>query len=94
MANGNGGFASHSTRRPTTLPRIGIMKASNRHVVREFKPSKKKVLRRKRKLTRDRYPRRPSMAHLSAMMDSVTMVVVVVVVVKAGHPGRAGKGVG
>jgi len=27
------------------------------------------------------------------MMDSVTMVVVVVVV-KAGHPGRAGKGVG
>jgi hypothetical protein len=37
------------------------------------------------------------MAHLSAMMDSVTMVmvvVVVVVVVKAGHPGRAGKGVG
>jgi len=28
------------------------------------------------------------------MMDSVTMVVVVVVVVKAGHPGRAGKGVG
>jgi hypothetical protein len=33
------------------------------------------------------------MAHLSAMMDSVTMVVVVVVV-KAGHPGRAGKGVG
>jgi hypothetical protein len=54
VANGNGGFASHSTRRPTTLPRIGIMKASNRHVVREFKPSKKKVLRRKRKLTRDR----------------------------------------
>jgi hypothetical protein len=36
------------------LPRIGIMKALNRHVVRESKPSEKKVHRGKRKLARDR----------------------------------------
>jgi hypothetical protein len=28
---------------PTMLARIGIMKAFNRHVVREFKPSEKKT---------------------------------------------------
>jgi hypothetical protein len=50
----NGGFASSSARRATMLPRISIMKASNRHVVRELKPSKKKAHRGKRKLTRDR----------------------------------------
>jgi hypothetical protein len=54
VANGNGVFASGSTRRPTMLPRIGIMKASNRHVVRELEPSEKKAHRGKRKLTRDR----------------------------------------
>jgi hypothetical protein len=36
------------------LARIGIMKALNRHVVREFKPSEKKTHWGKRKLVRDR----------------------------------------
>jgi hypothetical protein len=54
VANGNGGFASSSARRATMLPRISIMKASNRHVVRELEPSEKKAHRGKRKLTRDR----------------------------------------
>lgn len=39
---------------PTMLPRIGILKALNRHDVREFKPSEKKTHWGKRKLARDR----------------------------------------
>jgi hypothetical protein len=39
---------------PTMLARIGIMKAINRHEVREFKTSEKKTHWGKRKLARDR----------------------------------------
>jgi hypothetical protein len=39
---------------PTMLARIGIMKAINRHEVREFKTPEKKTHWRKRKLARDR----------------------------------------
>jgi hypothetical protein len=39
---------------PTMLPRIGIMRALNRHVVREFKTGEKKTHWGKRKLARDR----------------------------------------
>jgi hypothetical protein len=39
---------------PTMLARIGIMKALNRHEVREFKTSEKKTHWGKRKLARDR----------------------------------------
>jgi hypothetical protein len=39
---------------PTMLARIGIMKALNRHDVREFKTSEKKTHWGKRKLARDR----------------------------------------
>ena len=39
---------------PMMLARIGITKALNRHVVREFKPSEKKTHLGKRKLARER----------------------------------------
>jgi hypothetical protein len=39
---------------PTMLARIGVMKALNRHVVREFNPDRKDAHWGKRKLARDR----------------------------------------
>lgn len=38
---------------PTMLARIGIMRALNRHVVREFNPSRKDTRWGKQKLARD-----------------------------------------
>jgi hypothetical protein len=39
---------------PTMLPRIGVMRALNRHAVREFNPDRKDPHWGKRKLARDR----------------------------------------
>jgi hypothetical protein len=39
---------------PTMLARIGVMRALNRHHVREFNPDRKDHHRGKRKLARDR----------------------------------------
>jgi hypothetical protein len=39
---------------PTTLARIGVMRALNRHVERVFEPSGKRHHRGRRKLARDR----------------------------------------
>jgi hypothetical protein len=46
VAESNGG--------PTMMARIGVMRALNRHVVREFNPSRKDHHWGKRKLARDR----------------------------------------
>jgi hypothetical protein len=46
VAESNGG--------PTMMARIGVMRALNRHVVREFNPSRKDRHWGKRKLARDR----------------------------------------
>ena len=40
-------------RRPTMFARIGVMRALNRHVVREFNPDRKRTHWGKRKLRRD-----------------------------------------
>jgi hypothetical protein len=39
---------------PTTMARIGVMRALNRHIVREFNPDRKDTHWGKRKLARDR----------------------------------------
>ena len=49
----NGSIASSGARRSTMLARIDILKALNRHVVREFKTSEKKTHWGNRKLARD-----------------------------------------
>jgi hypothetical protein len=53
MANGDGG-ADHGGDAQWPLARIGVMKALNRQVVREFNSSRKDPHWGKRKLARDR----------------------------------------
>ena len=53
MANGNRGPVLCSRGGPTMMARIGVMKALNRHVVREFNPDRKDHHWGKRKLKRD-----------------------------------------
>jgi hypothetical protein len=47
-------FVAESNGGPTMMARIGVMRALNRHVVREFNPSRKDHHRGRRKLARDR----------------------------------------
>jgi hypothetical protein len=54
MADGNGSPAPGRTHGgPTMMARIGVMRALNRHVVREFNPDRKDTHWGKRKLKRD-----------------------------------------
>jgi hypothetical protein len=53
MASGDGSLILVATSGPTMFARIGIMRALNRHVVREFNPDRKDTHWGHRKLKRD-----------------------------------------